>query len=471
MLNLKVVKSIYDYDRPYKSFKEEEVTGSGFIFTEKGLVLTNARLVVDSISIVGRSEKIGKKDLSLEVVGICREKELAICKIVNISLLNLSKKEVFTFSDSMKLNTGHKVFTLNPSNTGIISTFNSISNNKEDSLSRKPVYIKTNFKGTMGSPLLNYDNKVVGIFSENDNVIPSRTFFAVYHQMLSENIIKMPTLSFDWCETNRELMKKQTGTSSTYGIYVRKIYPDSCLDSLEKGDVIRRIDYVDLIWNSDGTSKSFDPNSKADFEKGTLVTVFLDRFGMTTTIGKLKNPNESDENKLEFESKFTDRKLELSEVVDMIPIGTVLTLNMCRDRSWYKLKTEYVYIPSDKLEYSNKPDFEIFGGICVSNLNIQNNQNNKNLYKKQVIINQVFPDTYAYKTQSLKSGQIIKTIFGYNSQFELIKETHRVILSLEDVRYILSLKPDLIQITTTDETTFIYSNNDEDEDKVRKYRS
>ena len=100
-------------------------------------------------------------------------------------------------------------------------------------------------------------------------------------------------------------------------------------------------------------------------------------------------------------------------------------------------------------------------------------QNNKedNIYKKQVLINHIFPETYAYKTQSLESGKIIKTIFGYNSNFELIKETHRVISSLEDVRYILSLKPDLIQITTTDETTFIYSNNDEDEDKVRKYRS
>ena len=425
-------------------------------------------MVNNAISIIARSEKSGKKDISIEILGICREKELALCKVLDLNLLN--KNEYFKFSDSMKLKSGDKVFSLNPSNTGIISSFNTESTNKEDSLSRNPVYMKTNFNGTIGAPLLNYNNEVVGIFSEDNNVIPSRTFFAVYYEMLSSKMVKIPTLSLDWCETNRELMKKQTGTSSTYGIYVRKIYPDSCLDSLEKGDVIRRIDYIDLHWNPDGTSKVFNPDSKPDFENGTLVTVFLDRFGTTTTIGKLKNPDENDESKLEFEVKFTDRKLELSEVVDMIPVGTQMTLNMCRDRAWYKLKTEYLYIPSERLEYAGKPDFEIFSGICVSNLCVQNKENEDNeLYKKQVVINHIFQETYVGKTQSLKSGQIIKTIFGYNSNFELIKETHRVISTLEDVRYILKLKPDLIQITTTDETTFMFLNNSEDDRIVKKY--
>jgi len=463
MLNLKVVKAIYDYDKPYRNFKEEIITGSAFIINEKGLVLTNAKLVISAVSIVARSEKIGKKDIILEVVGICREKELALCKVLDLNFLN--KNEFFKFSDSMKLKSGDKVFSLNPSNTGIISSFNSETYHREDSLSRNPIYMQTNFSGTIGSPLLNYSNEVVGIFSEDNNIIPSRTFFAVYNEMMSVKIVKTPTLSLDWCETSRELMKKQTGTSSTYGIYVRKIYPDSCLDSLEKGDVIRRIDYLDLTWNPDGTSKVFNPDSKPDFEKATLVTVFLDRFGTTTSVGKLKNPDENDESKLEFETKFTSRKLELSEVVDMIPIGTQITLNMCRDRAWYKLKTEYVNIPSERLEYIEKPDFEIFSGICVSNLYVQNDVVN-DIYKKQVIINHIFPETYASKTQSLKSGQIIKTIFGYNSNFELIKETHRVISTLDDVRYILSLKPDLIQITTTDETTFMLLNNEED---VKKY--
>lgn len=432
------------YKLPYEK-RQEKTEGYGFLI-DTGLVLTHFNLVCDAVSIVGR---INKRDITLHLVGKCLEKKLAICRI-DAEDISLVKGSILKFSDSMSsATTGISVLTNNENIKGYISGTHSEENTHEDSY-REPCYLKLNFtldSSYSGSPVVNVSGEVIGIFAKDNYAIPSRTFLAIAHE-LKKGDVKMPTFGLDWCKTSRELMKHLTGTSSTYGIYVRKVYPGSCLDSLAKGDVIRRIDYTDPFWNC----KSVTLSNLPDLKKAGTITVFLDRFGQTTTIGKLKNPDESEEDKLEFETVLTDKKLELSEVVDLIPIGSSITLNMCRNKGWYKLKTEYVHIASERIKYSDD-DYEIFAGMCLTNLTMKNS---KDIYTRGVIIAQVFPETYTYKTQILKERQIIKTILGYNTNFELVKDSHRVISSLEDLRKVLNLKPEIIQITMTDESTFMF---------------
>ena len=482
VLNLKVTKSVYNLIHPYKDPSIKEVSGSGFIIDiQKGLIVTNAEIVLNAITITGFLNKTGKKDLSLEIVGICKEKDLAICKISDISIINDITKLNLKFGDSMNVNIGDKVFSLGKTfSKGIISG-NEFQIEDKEELTRYPICFSTNIYTDVensGGPLLNKNNEVIGINKVINNInyaIPSRTFLAIYSKLL-QGIVKTPSLSLDWCKTNREIMKKQTGSSSTYGIYVRKVYPGSCLDSLEKGDIIRRIDYVDLFWKPNGqiNQEIFDLNDtdlEKNLEKGTLVTVFLDRFGMSNKIVKLKNPEELDEMKIEFETVFTDKVLSLSQIMDMVPIGANLILNISRNRNWYKLKTQYVSIESERLSYIySKIDYEIFAGLCLTNLtsnhlsdnlfDINHLSNNDELkYKKSVIITQVFPGSSAYKTQILKPGHIIKSLLGFDTNFELVKETHCVISTLEDIRHILKLNPEYIQITTTDNSTFLFSLN------------
>lgn len=451
VFSLTITKENYDPYHPYKSPKNEEIIGSGFIIDiSKGLVVTTSKLVENSISIIGKIEKLGKRDISLELLGICREKDLAICKILDIDLL---KKNELKFDDSMNINLGDSITVLQHSkkNIGSISSFVSIENNSEDSYTRDPTYIEITTHGIQGSPVLNSRGKVIGIISSKSSnlAIPSRTLLAIYSELISSEVVKMPTLSMEWCKTNRDLMKKQTGSSSTYGIYVRKINPDSCLDKLEKGDIIRRLDYMDISW---------DPNKDFDIKNistNNLVSVYFDRFGMTTTIGKIKNPDEIDDDKIELEKKYTERSLSLSEVVDMIPIGSELTLNMCRNGSWYKLKTSYIFMNSDRITSSKIYDYEIFCGICFTNLDINHKLDKK--FGKSVVISQVFPGTDVYKTQVFKSGQLIKSMLAYNDKLELIEDSNRIICNLDDIRHILHLRPSKIQITTTDEYVFMTS--------------
>jgi S1-C subfamily serine protease len=557
VLSIRVTKAIYRADRPYLFAGDKETSGSGFIIDiEKGLVVTNAHVVANAISISGRSSVTGRKDLSLELLGICREKDVAICKISSsdiplitsgLSSEQLSKLNL-NFGDSMNINPGDVVISLGypldseniKMTTGVISGIvssaeiqneNSLTNlnEVEDSYRRSPCYIQISAAinhGSSGGPLLilkNNEYVVIGItaggYSKAQNVgyaIPSRTFLAIYDELINNLVVKMPTLGLEWCKTNREIMKKQTGSSSTYGIYVRKVYPDSCFDLLKKGDIIRRIDYVDIFWDKKidisyldealnialenkkkredeiielrkqiadliSSTSSTSPSSTVKNNKNisvlnekiyshyremNIVTVFLDRYGMSNKIGKLKNPDEVDETKIEFEKTFIDRKMDLSEIIDMVPIGTEINLNISRDLNWYMLKSKYVFVENDRISHVypriTPYDYEIFAGICVMNLDeahfpLFDNLKCNEKYKKEVIIVQVFPDTSASRTQVLKPGHLIKSIIGYTNNFELIPDTHCVIHSLEDVRHVLNFKPEQIQITTTDDSTFVIS--------------
>lgn len=557
VFSLTVTKGIYDAKRPYQSFKDKESSGSGFIIDiNKGYVLTNAHVVRDAISIVGRLPRTGKRDISLELVGFCREKDLALIKIsaADIPLITTGLSPLETsnlnlkIADSMFVKPGDSISTigypLDSQNikitTGVVSGFERVedeeecslgeTNEREDSISRSPTYIQISAAinpGNSGGPLLNNKNEVIGInaagylYAQNIGyAIPSRTFLAIFPELLklsSSKILNMPTISLDWCRTNREIMKKQTGSSSTYGIYVRKVYPDSCLDSLERGDIIRRIDYIDYFWKANGESnpnafninreyskwvkerleegklilaqEDEDRNKNKNKYESVLVTVFFDRFGMSTKIGVLKNPKESNGDKFEFEKIFTERKMEISEIMDMVPVNTSLQVNLCRldenGPTWYLLQNaDYEARDSDRITYAyNKIDFEIFGGLCVTNLNMNvlkkfdnlkcygNDMNN--LYCKKVIIVQIFPESQAYKTDSLREGALVKSILAYDANMQLMKESHRCITSLEDVRFILALKSEFIQITCSDDSIFLYSTSSSSvEDKLikEKYR-
>lgn len=548
VLSLRVTKAIYFADRPYRFAGDKEISGSAFIIDiEKGLVVTNAHVVANAMSILGRSMKTGRRDLSLELVGICREKDLALCRLLpaDISLIisGSSKEEInklnLKFGDSMNVNIGDSVISLSypldsesiKLTTGVISGIVSQSENNnenslneiEDSYLRSPCYLQISAAvnyGSSGGPVLILSNKdylVIGItsggYAKAQSVgyaIPSRTFLSIYNELNRENvgttIVKMPTLGLEWCKTNRELMKKQTGSSATYGIYVRKVYPDTCFDLLQKGDIIRRIDYVDIFWEKDISLSTLDKSLERALENKSkheeeiiklrenlkdvkeerdlkkyndqilshyksmdIVTVFLDRFGMSTKIGKLKNPDEVDESLIEFEKIFTERKMELSEIIDMVPIGTEINLNISRDLNWYMLKSKYIFVENRRIPHIypriTPYDYEIFAGMCVMNLDVTHFSLFNNLkchedeyrYKKQVIIVQIFPDSSTAKTQVLKPGHVIKSIIGYTNNFQLIPETNHIISSLDDIRYILSLKPEQIQITTTDDSTFLSS--------------
>lgn len=463
-VSLKITLATYDDKQPHLVSGRKTVYGSGFVFDlNNGLIATNSNNVEDSVSIIARLPKMGSRDLTVKLISICPEKKIAVCQFQEYAdiLDRVDKKNLASeFGDSMKIRLGDSVdlysFTNNQKikfNRSVITGFTNFNLKEiEDSYDRLPCCYEVDCQvETTGGPVFNHEGKVIGIVLSSVNnqtyIIPSRTFLAVYHgdigkgldisskgsdmsSKMSEINIKMPTMGLAWSKTNKEIMKKQTGSSSTYGFYVRKLLPESCLDTLQKGDIIRRMDFIDNFWDTKGDFHLIGKNR-------TLVTVLFDRFGLTTSIGKLSNPDELNEEKLKFDKIFTERKMDLNEIADIIPIGTDITVNLCRNAEWYKLTSQYIFSNN---ENKNIKDYLILAGIIIDCKNT---------------VKYVYPESYAGKSQIIHEGQIIKSVVGYKLGFEIIEETNKIVSNLNDIRAVMALNPDLFQITTMDDYTFI----------------
>lgn len=496
VLQLKVTRATYRPSRPYANPDDRKVSGSGFIVDiERGYVATNAHVVSNAISIIGRIPKLGKRDLSLELIGICKDKDLALCKIHHDDIKMITRgmeKEEFSslnmkFGDNMLIRETDEVMTIGyplgheniKYTTGVVSGFESRNGDDfsdiEDARHRSPTYIQITAainKGNSGGPLLNKKGEVIGInaagylFAQNVGyAIPSRTFLSVYCELIRTTVVRMPTLALEWNKTNRELMKMKTGDERAYGIYVRRVHPDSCVDSLEKGDIIRRVDYEDSFWASTDSFNihNHDPDTVCN---GTTVGVFcyFDRFG-DATVGVKEETGFR---------KLINRKMSFAEIMDMVPIGTKLNMEISRNGEKYMLQAKHVYKESDRIPryYPRlEPiDYEIFAGLCCANLdmshvdcfdNLENySRRAENRYKRKVVVCQVFPDTCAYKTQVLKQGHLINTLNGEK------------ISTLDDIRRILRNKPKEIMIETDDNSFFIASTESiipEDKKAMKKF--
>jgi len=497
VLQLKVTRAIYSSTRPYLDPDDTLSSGSAFIIDiERGYIATNAHVVADAITINGRIPKLGKRDLSIELIGICKEKDLALCKIhhddIKLIIRSLEPDKIkefnMKFGDNMELKETDEVMTIGyplgqeniKYTTGIVSGFEAKDDNEshdcEDAKSRSPTYIQITAAinpGNSGGPLLNKNGEVIGInaaghlYAQNMGyAIPSRTFLSIYCDLIKNVIVKVPTLGLEWNKTNRELMKLKTGDERTYGIYVKKIYPDTCVDTLERGDVIKRLDYQDSFWASREAFNihNHDPDiickNLTELNQGNNLTAeekekrfinilcYFDRYG-DATIGIKEG---------KVFKQIIERKLSLTEIMDMVPIGADLNLEICREKEWYMVQAKHVYKVSNRIPNSYQRlepiDYEIFAGICCANLNMCHVNTYPGLseyvreekrYQKRVVICQVFPDTTAYRTQALREGDLIDKINDVQ------------VSELEDIRKILRTKPENIQIETVDKSFFIVS--------------
>ena len=118
VIKLNVTQGEYDPIKPYKSAHEMNVEGCGFIVDiEIGLIITTAEVVKNALSILATSFRTGKRSLSLELLSICYQRNVALCKInhqdVEIIIRGLDKKEIknlnFIFCDSMLTNIGDEM--------------------------------------------------------------------------------------------------------------------------------------------------------------------------------------------------------------------------------------------------------------------------------------------------------------------------------------------------------------------------
>lgn len=266
---------------PNRGRREREVkgTGSGFIISKDGYLLTNNHVVDDADEItVSLSDR---REYKAELIGSDERSDLALLKIdaKNLPVVKVGK--------SKELEVGEWVvaigspFQLNFSVTaGIVSAKGRSIPNGSDST--YVPFIQTDVAinpGNSGGPLFNMDGKVVGINSQIYTrsggymgvsfAIPIDYAMDIVNQLKDSGKVARGWLGVSIQEVTSEFAKS-LGMSKPKGALVSQVIPDSPAEKagLKVRDVIIRFDGIEIVYSGDlpQTVGSIKPGSTVETE-------------------------------------------------------------------------------------------------------------------------------------------------------------------------------------------------------------
>lgn len=202
----------YPYFSEKASFKSDnskdiKSTGSGFIISNNGLVVTNYHVIEDANIINVYIPEIGiTKEASLKMKD--KNNDLAILEINNFSTLEFELNKIpFSFGDMKSAKIGQEVFTLGFPLGSILGSTAKLSTGKINSLygiDDNPSLLQIGNPlqpGNSGGPLFNMHGELVGVvvsglnakyFYENLGIVPQNVNFAIKVIYLKNLISMLP---------------------------------------------------------------------------------------------------------------------------------------------------------------------------------------------------------------------------------------------------------------------------------------
>lgn len=473
VIQLICVRGMYNPFRPQQPPIDKRASGTGFIVDiMNGLVLTNAHVTTNAISIAGRMTRFGERDLSLRLVSICREKDIALCQLAQEDIDRILEGKTaedinMKFGDNLLLKETSNVVAIGyplaqrniKFTTGVVSGFHANSSDEDEDTSTPlteeegPSYIQITAPinpGNSGGPLLNRRGEVVGInaagymFSQNIGyAIGSRTVLGIYDALLAPvhdssismpHVVITPKYAFEHNKSSPALLELTCNGRDNEGIYVKRVYPNSVFDTLKEGDVITHIIYEDIYFDN---PKAFDVLDRRPIQ-GRPVVARLDKFG-DVSVDLTCDPIAAYDTNGNGNSRTPPcRKLTFKEIFDMIPIGSEISLNICRpnkdgklcnpqDNScgMYQIKTTFHFVPSTIRNpiYPRITPYKyvIVAGMSIGELTMNHIGLEEDLkewakgvkrYEPRLVVNQIFPDTTASRIRVFKEGSIIEEVNG-----------------------------------------------------------
>ncbi len=274
-------------------------SGSGFIITSEGYVITNNHVIegAESVNVILLSEE----ERPAQVVGTDRFSDLAVLKIEG------AVPAVVTLGNSDALRPGETVIAIgsplgdfkNSVTVGVISATGRTIDTGEgyylEGLLQTDAAIN---QGNSGGPLVNLAGEVVGVntlivrtSSTGVTVeglgfaIPSNTVQAVATQIIEKGYVSRPYLGVRWQPINPTLAQ-QYNLPVEWGIYVAEVIKGSPAEAagIQPGDIITRIGDLPIDANHPFINVLFN------FKPGDEVTVELVRrsrvLQVTLTLGE-----------------------------------------------------------------------------------------------------------------------------------------------------------------------------------------
>ncbi len=268
---------------------ESASSGTGFILTSDGYIVTNHHVIADASSV--KVTLYDSKEYDATVIGSDEDYDIAVLKIDATGL------QPVTLGDSDKLNVGDHVLAVgNPlgeltfsMSGGMVSSVNRPIN--VDGTPFNMIQTDTSINpGNSGGPLFNAYGEVVGIVSAKYSnysdtsveglgfAIPINDVFAMIQDIMTNGYVTNKPYLGVTAGTINQQMAQQTGL--TEGVYIYAVQDDSAASKagLKVGDVIIKIDDTKISSMEDLTA------AKKSYSAGDTATFTISRSGQTKTV-------------------------------------------------------------------------------------------------------------------------------------------------------------------------------------------
>lgn len=268
---------------------ESASSGSGFILTQDGYIVTNHHVVADAVSM--KVTLYNGDTFDGTYIGGDEDYDIAVIKIKTTGL------QAVTLGNSETLNVGDHVLAVgNPlgeltfsMSGGMVSSVNRPIN--VDGTPFNMIQTDTSINpGNSGGPLFNVYGEVIGIVSakysnySNSSVeglgfaIPMNDVFAMIQDIMTNGYITNKPYLGVTAGTMNQQMAQQKGL--TEGVYIYSVESGGPAEKagLKVGDIIKKIDDKDITTMEDLTAvkKSYTAGSQANFtvyRQGSATTV------------------------------------------------------------------------------------------------------------------------------------------------------------------------------------------------------
>ena len=266
--------------------RQRRASGSGFIISSDGYVVTNAHVIDDSQNVTVTMED--KRELKAKVIGVDKLSDIALLKVDEKNLPSVK------LGDSDKLDVGQWVVAMGTpfgldytATQGIVSALSR-------SLPRDTYvpFIQTDAAvnpGNSGGPLFDLDGQVIGVNSQIYSrsggymgvsfAIPSNLVKNVTDQLKADGRVSRGWLGVGIQDIDKSLAES-LGLSNSKGTLITSVSPSSPADKagLQAGDVITQFDEKDV-----GETSEL-PLIVGNTTIGKKVTVNIIRTGKAKTL-------------------------------------------------------------------------------------------------------------------------------------------------------------------------------------------
>ena len=280
------------YTNVYGQVVQTAASGSGFIITQDGYIVTNYHVIEDASKIT--VTLVDGKSYDATLVGGDEENDIAVLKVdaTGLSTVVIGSSDSLVVGDQVYA-IGNPLGELTFSLTG--GYVSALDRNVTMSDGRRMNYIQTDTainSGNSGGPLFDQYGQVVGIVSaklSNNGDSSEASVEGVGFAIPIDNVWNMITdiMQYGYV-TGKPYMgiinTSVSGEAQRYGTpagaYVLGVVDDSCAAKagLQEGDIITKLDDTDI------TSSDDLQNALSEYRAGDTATLTVSRSGQTQTL-------------------------------------------------------------------------------------------------------------------------------------------------------------------------------------------